>query len=151
MKAALTLTKAQLAKALGKKTKLLPTEADEQRTVMDWAGRVYKRYPEVELLYAIPNGAQLGGNNRFATANFLKARGLKPGVPDLCLPVARGTHYALYLEMKRAKGGQLSPEQQWWQRKLMEQGCQVSVCFGAQDAIDTIEAYLSLGTTKSKR
>lgn len=74
-----------------------PTEADEQRTVFEWAQMARHRWPELALMYAIPNGAMLGGHNRFAVIAALKAQGLKPSVPDLCLPAPRLGYAALYI------------------------------------------------------
>ena len=75
-----------------------PTEHQEQCAVVQWAALQHGRYPELALLYAIPNagaGAQRG------QAGKMKAEGVKPGVPDLCLPVRRGKCSGLYIEMKR--------------------------------------------------
>ena len=68
---------------------------------------------------------------------------MKPGVPDLCLPVARGGYHGLYIELKRAVGGILSDEQKWWIDELKSQGYAAIVCHGAEEAIRTIKEYLS--------
>ena len=56
------------------------------------------KYPELELMYAIPNG----GKRHIHTAVVLKQTGVKSGVPDIFLPVRRGKH-GLFIEMKRKK------------------------------------------------
>lgn len=63
-----------------------PHEANEQEALFRWTVFVRGRFPEIELLYHIPNG---GSRNKLEAAN-LKRQGVKAGVPDLCLPVARG-------------------------------------------------------------
>ena len=61
-------------------------EAQEQEnlfTMLAYAGR---KYPEAQLLFHVPNG----GKRNAAEAAHLKRQGVKAGVPDLFLPVARG-------------------------------------------------------------
>ena len=60
------------------------TEADEQKAVIQWCILMEGRWPELEYIYHVPNG---GSRNAREAAN-LKAQGVKPGVPDLELPVA---------------------------------------------------------------
>lgn len=64
----------------------VPTEAQEQMTLFSWAAMQSGKYPELNLLYHVPNG----GSRHKAEAGRLRAEGVKAGVPDLCLPVARG-------------------------------------------------------------
>ena len=56
------------------------SEADEQRAVVEWCA--WRRIP----VFHIPGG----GSRHPAEAARLKAQGVKAGVPDLCIPVARG-------------------------------------------------------------
>ena len=64
----------------------IDNEAGAQETLFNWAQYQYARYPELELLYHIPNG----GKRDARTAANLKRQGVKAGVPDLHLPVALG-------------------------------------------------------------
>lgn len=52
----------------------------------------------------------------------MKAAGVKPGVPDMFLPVAREGCHGLYIELKRRDGGRVSPEQTAWMDALARQG-----------------------------
>ena len=117
----------------------VPTEAEEQEAVIEWAKAMEARVPELELLHHIPNG----GRRSKAEAGRFKAQGVKAGVPDLSLPVPRGRYHGLYVEMKRKRGGRISPEQEWWIERLQKQGYFVDVCFGADEAIRRIEWYLT--------
>ena len=119
-----------------------PTEHDEQRVVIAWAAASRGRYPELALLFAVPNGARTA----FSVAKRLKAEGLQAGVPDLCLPVARKGWHALWIEVKRQKGGRLSEAQRWWHQALMRQGHLVVMAAGAERAIHWLERYLGVGT-----
>ena len=121
-----------------------PTEHAEQRAVIEWArvqGANTSRYPGLALMHAIPNG---GGRSR-AEAGMLKAEGVLAGVPDLFLPAPIGPYAGLYVEMKRAKGGRVSPEQRAIIAALKGQGYCVEVCHGADEAINAIIRYYQAG------
>ena len=118
---------------------LTPTEDQEQMTLFGWAARMTGRYPELALLYHIPNG---GSRNAIEALN-LKMQGVKAGVPDLCMPVARGGYHGLYIEMKRRKGGKISPEQESWLDALREQGYKAVICWGWEEAKNIMEEYLN--------
>lgn len=121
-----------------KDARLLPTEGTEQATLFSWAKMVSHKRPELRLLYHIPNG---GHRSKSEAARF-KAEGVKPGVPDLCLPVARGPYHGLYIELKRQKGGKVSDAQKEWIAALTTQGYLAEVCYGWKDAAALIEDYL---------
>lgn len=118
------------------------TEAQEQKAVFDWSKQpsVRSAWPELKLLHHIPNG----GKRDAVEAKHLKQTGVKAGVPDLCLPVARDRFHGCYLEMKTEKG-RIRPEQTWWMEELQKQGYYATVCRGWQEAVDTLQWYLSLG------
>ncbi len=78
-------------------------EADEQAKLFKWIEWVRDFIPEVNMLYHIPNGGKR--NEREAAA--LKRQGVRAGVPDLCLPVAKGKYHGLYIELKYGKTNQL--------------------------------------------
>ena len=71
-------------------------------------------------------------------------QGVTPGVPDICLPVARGGYHGLYIELKRLKGGRVEECQQWYLANLSRQGYKAVVCKGWEAARDVIEEYLAL-------
>lgn len=115
-----------------------PTEADEQKALFRWAEIAQGKYPELELMHHIVNEGRRDGR----TGYNLRLMGMKRGVPDVCLPVARGGFHGLYVEMKRVKGGRPSPEQLWWRDKLREQGYRAEICYGWEDAVRVIREYL---------
>lgn len=122
---------------MGKKN-YYPTEEEEQISLMMWTKLKENEYPELKLLFHIPNGGKRGK----AEAKRFKAAGVKSGVPDLFLPVARGKSNGLFLEMKRYKGGRTSPTQVRWARDLEAQGYSVALCHGWQEAAKVLEEYL---------
>ena len=121
-----------------------PTEHDEQVALFAWADANLSKHPELALLHATPNG----GMRHIAVAAKLKAEGLRAGYPDISLPVARGRWHSLHIELKRAdRSNRPTPEQLLWIERLREyQNCAV-VCYGAQDAINTIMSYLAQENT----
>ena len=66
--------------------RLYPTEEQEQTVVMHWAAMAAGRWPELRMLFHIPNG---GKRTKTEAARF-RAAGVRSGVPDLFLPCARG-------------------------------------------------------------
>jgi len=97
------------------------SEHDEQVGFVLW---FRSRFPGV-LILAVPNG----GKRHPGTARKLKAEGVVPGVPDLFVP-----EWSLWVEMKRAKGGRLSPDQREVIAYLEGIGHSVIVGHGAEDA-----------------
>lgn len=112
-------------------------EEVEQQQLFIWSVYASGKYPELDLLYHIPNG----GKRNKTEAKRLKGEGVKAGVPDLCLPVARGGFHGLYIEMKR-QGGTASKDQEKWIRSLGKQGYLTAVCYGWEAAAKTLENYL---------
>lgn len=119
----------------------LTKEADCQRAVFLWAGQpaIRKRWPELALLHHVKNETREGA----AAVAMDKAQGVKKGVPDLCLPVARGKYHGLYIEMKSPKG-RLSEAQAWWLDALLRQGYAACTCHGYKEAEEVLTWYLNL-------
>ncbi|KLU64041.1 VRR-NUC domain protein [Desulfosporosinus acididurans] len=115
-------------------------ESDEQISLFQWAKLAQGKYPELKLLHSIPNG----GKRNAREAARLKQEGEKAGVSDIFLPVARGNHHGLYIELK-VRGGKLSDNQKWWIAETTKQGYYSTVCFGWVEAKDVIEDYLRTG------
>jgi len=117
--------------------RLTPTESQEQIAIFEWAYRSLNRVPELRLLHAIPNG----GARSARTGARLKKEGVKPGVPDICLPIPRGKYHGLYIELKAGKN-KTSPEQKAWLDLLESAGYCAVCCLGSESAINRIEKYL---------
>lgn len=104
------------------------------------------RLPAVAaLIYHVPNG----GHRHKLVAIKLKGQGVKAGVPDLVLPMARGGYFGLYLEFKATapNDAAVSASQHAWIRQLNEQGYLAIVCRGHFDAMEQIRAYLKIPQT----
>ena len=119
---------------------VVATEHAEQVALMRWAAAAVKRYPDLALLFAIPNG----GQRHKLVAAKLRAEGVRPGVPDLCLPAPRGHYHGLFVEMKRTAGGSVSAAQKAWHRELAARDYRVAVCRGWEQAQAAILEYLCM-------
>lgn len=117
----------------------VPLESNEQQTLVAWAKRHEEEWPELRMLYHIPNEGKRSRKN----GARMKAEGLKSGVPDICLPVARGGHHGLYIELKRRKDSKVTEEQLEWIADLVAQGYVAAVCRGCDEAISLITRYLT--------
>jgi len=116
-----------------------PLEHDEQVALFDWADAMQGEHPELCMMFAIPNG----GARHPAVAAQLKAEGVKAGVPDVFLACARGRWHGLFVELKRAdRSNHATSAQRAWMEMLRRYGYSACVCYGAQEAISTIMAYL---------
>ena len=114
-----------------------PTEHDEQVALMTWVDLNGGILPEITLLFAIPNGTRTTPG----VAHKMHLEGVKRGVPDLFLPVARGKFHGLFIEMK-TKTGTLRPEQKQWATLLVRQGYAAVVCRSFEEARDALVRYL---------
>jgi len=116
----------------------VPTEHAEQVALIRWFDL---QYPALRgRLAACPNG----GQRNVIVATKLKAEGVRPGYPDLNLLTPRHGFAGLFIELKRVKGGSLSPDQASWLEFLAEQGFLAVICKGADAAKATITDYLKM-------
>ncbi len=108
-----------------------------QKAFFEWVAYSKKKYPELELIYAIPNG----GQRNIITARNLKLTGTKSGIPDIHLPVARQGYHGLWIEMKFGKN-KLSDAQHEYIELLEKYGHCVQVCYSVDEAIAETLKYL---------
>lgn len=91
------------------------------------------------MIFAIPNG----GHRSKAVAGKLKAEGVRAGVPDLLVPVARHGYHGAFIELKVGRN-KPTENQNLWAGLLKDQGYKVSVFWNdAKEVIDWIEWYLN--------
>lgn len=114
------------------------SEHAQQVAVFVWAALHFQKYPELRMMFAIPNG---GLRNKITAAN-LKAEGVRAHVPDIFLPVPRGAWHGLFIEMKKV-GGRVDSGQAQYVESLRQQGYGACVCIGWEVAIKVIEDYLT--------
>ena len=121
-------------------TIIQPTEEQEQAYVIQWRDLMVNQVPELSLLVHIPNG---GLRSKPEAVRF-KRLGVKPGVSDLMLPVARNGYHGLWIEMKRQHDGKLSKPQKEWIDDMRKQGYKAERANGADEAIAILQEYLGL-------
>jgi len=114
-----------------------PTEHQEQKTFFAWCLRYSEDYDGINTIFSIPNG----GNFDAIRGKLLKDEGLRAGIPDMFLPVARGVYHGLFIEMKVRKGGKVSDKQKLWLARLSKQGYKTTVCEGFGEARKTVMRY----------
>lgn len=116
---------------------IVPSEHDEQAQLVQM---VEMAFPAMSaLLFAIPNGANKGPVARLR----FKAEGLRPGVPDMFFALPVGQYHGLFIEMKRRRGGTVSPEQKAYIEALRAQGYRAEVCKGCDEALAVMREYLA--------
>jgi hypothetical protein len=121
------------------------SEHGEQTALFCWCRLNVGKYPELGLLFAIPNGGSRGK----AEAGRLKAEGVRSGVSDLMLPVARGGYHGAFVEMKRP-GQKASNAQLEWGRLVTDQGYAFIVCDNWSKAAQFLTDYLFNYIKRSK-
>ena len=123
------------------------SEEGHQRAVMQWAALNMTKYPELRWLHHVPNGATLGSTkeDRMIRGAKMKAMGMKKGVFDLCLPVKKGDHSGLYLEMKKpGEKIKKDSEQEEFGKFVRTQGFIAMEADNYELAIKILETYLTL-------
>lgn len=106
----------------------IPTEDQEQAALVDWL-KLHN------ILFAhVPNG----GARDKVTGAILKRLGVSKGCPDILIfdrPPKAPECAGVAIELKRQKGGRVTPEQTAWLEHLKARGWAVAVCRGAMEAI----------------
>ena len=120
------------------------SEHSEQAMVIEWAQRHEGKYPELRWLHSSLNGIFIPGPRQivYRIISHMKQEGMKKGVSDLCLPVARHGYHGLYLELKRDESSKIQPEQLKFLDFLAAQGYYGQICIGYKDTTETLEWYL---------
>lgn len=116
------------------------TEDGHQMALFCWVHQHVATTPELNLLFAIPNG----GARNPATAAKLKATGTKKGVSDMMLPVARHGKHGLFLELKKLKDGRESSDQIAWGAAVRGEGYAYCCCKGWRAAAHALIQWLGM-------
>jgi hypothetical protein len=144
-----------------------PTEHEEAVALMQWVKLMTPKIPELDLLFAIPNG----GARNVIVAKKLKAEGVKAGIPDYFLPVPKFKKIkehkyvkdptngnwlhsivpinvieipGLFLELKRSNGvpSNVSKAQKERMKLFEEQGYKCVIAYGWLHASKVLLDYL---------
>jgi len=123
-------------------------ETEEQTEVIK---KFREQYPDIgELLIHPPNG----GFRKNAFEGWrLKQAGVRAGVSDLFLPIARGGYFGLWIEFKAAppNNAPVSDNQKKWLELMAAQGYATHICLGVEAAMKVLDEYMALPLTKVAR
>lgn len=118
------------------KTKLLEHDLQKQFfNVCRFHAEVHKDW-RYENIFATPNQAP----RSFAQANYMRAEGLRAGVPDVFVAVPCGGFPGLWIEFKCPGKKQTEAQQQWFER-LRKVGYLCEVVYSATDATELVRNY----------
>ena len=124
----------------GKTNKPKTTEAQEQKSLIEWAKWQEKKYPELKMLMHVPNEGKR--SKRYGAE--LKRMGMAKGFPDLGLLVPNKKYAGLFIELKADKTKSMTKEQKEWLEKLNSYGYKAVRCNGSEEAIQVIKRYLNI-------
>ncbi|MEE0776532.1 MAG: VRR-NUC domain-containing protein [Bacillota bacterium] len=108
-----------------------------QMALFRWAESMQHLLPDLRYMYHTPNG---GHRNEREGAKF-KRMGVKPGVPDICLPAPRGQYHGLYIELKYGRN-KTTASQVAYLDYLRQQGYGTAICYDWTAAAEIIVKYL---------
>lgn len=116
------------------------SEFNHQAALFAWARlpAVVSAYPGIDLLEGSMNGVRLTK----AQAGKARAAGMLKGSHDVKLPVARGPYVGLSIEMKFGRN-KPTDEQEWYAKRLREEGWRVEFCWDWTEARGIVIEYLT--------
>ena len=112
------------------------SESREQQIIFEWASWNKNKYPGIEAMYHIANEGKRSASN----GSRLKREGLKSGVSDICVPVAKCGYNNLYIELKSGKN-KATREQLNFINLINKYGGKALIVYEADNAIEVIKAY----------
>ncbi len=119
------------------KAKNKNTELKEQIALFKWIFAV----PEIrDVAFHIMNG---GAKDPIKGAIYRRA-GVRAGVPDIFIPVPRGTFHGMFIELKADATKRATVEQVEMISRFGRNGYYALVCHGCMAAKEAIEGYLRL-------
>ena len=113
-------------------------EAKIQQAVFEWIGWHTGKYPVLAFAFHSPNG----GSRNLIEARHLKAGGVKPGVPDLLVPVPCGSYQGLAIEFKAGKN-KTTEAQDFWLNGLAKAGYLTGIAWSVEEAISLIQRFVT--------
>ena len=95
-----------------------------------------------------PAGKMIGGTwmPNYASLTRNKAMGVNKGLPDYIILIrGKNSPSLLFIEMKKKKGGNVSPEQRDWIAALQGvEGVHAEICNGFDEAKKTVDGIIKL-------
>lgn len=118
-----------------------PIRTEHVEAVTFWKAVLYHepRYPDLSMLFAVPNG----GDRHPAVAGKMKAEGVRKGVADYLALVPRAGFHGLAIELK-TETGTASPEQRVFLRDARANGYRAEVAHGWAEAWRIVREYFGI-------
>ena len=113
----------------------IPTEHQEQSLLVEYL-ELLKKQGKVLIYGALPNNTY---TKSWSQKRKQTAEGVKKGFPDMVI-VFPGK--VLFLEMKRSKGGVVSPDQWLWLKALADKETQTAVAKGFDQAKEIVDSFV---------
>lgn len=110
-------------------------EEREQIKLFCWINTV----PELKMAFHIANERKCSR----IVGQILKLMGVRPGVPDICVPIAKGGHHGLYIELKAGKNKPTAYQAQYL-ADLTNNGYMAVCVTGHIAARAVIETYMDM-------
>ena len=110
----------------------IPLEKDEQKRLCKWLKENKIGH------WANGLGVKLDYDVKYMAS--LRSQGHYKGIADMTILLPKGR--AMFLELKRVKGGVVSEEQKKWIQYLQSLDYPAKVCYGADEAIEWIKEEL---------
>jgi hypothetical protein len=117
------------------------TEYQEQCALVEYL-EILKAQGKIVLFTALPNNVWTRSWNQKMKQT---KEGLRKGFPDLCIILKDrfGDNRMVFIEMKRKKGGQVSPEQKEWNEVLNKIiDTNAYICKGFEEAKKVIDKFI---------
>jgi len=112
-------------------------EDSELIKFFDWVRINEKFDPRLVCIYHIANERRTSMHK----GKIFKQKGVRSGVPDVCVPIPSGMYPGLYIEFK-VRPNSLSDAQKAFIKALLKIGHLVVVAWSADEAIQIVREYL---------
>ena len=118
-------------------------ESSEQIKIFLWIKENEEVYPVLKTIFHTPNSFFGTG---FAIIMWLKKLGMRKGVYDIIVPIAKKGYSSLWIEMKKEKG-KLSSEQKMFSELInlySDFPTKFEICYNSDNCIKLIKEYLDI-------
>jgi hypothetical protein len=133
------MTKVIAAKTIENQPHESLSEHDIQAMFTRWVDNMQGTIPGLDTYHAIPNA----GKRSYATAQVFKNEGMRAGVVDTQIPVARGGYVGLAIEFKTLATYETA-EQRRRNDRLQQEGWAVFVCRSYDAAVRVTLGYFGM-------
>ena len=118
-------------------------EGQIQVAVFDWIKENEENFPVLKVIFHTPNSFF---GTSFGVIMWLKKLGMRKGVYDIIVPIAKNGYSSLWIEIKNVKG-KLTPEQKMFSELIntySDNPTKFEVFFDADSCIKSIKEYLQI-------